>query len=183
MSIKENKKLKFDARAVALVGIMTATMTCGKMALAFLPNIEVVTLLSALYGYVFGIYGVVATLLFVCIEPMIYGIGSWIITYFIYWPSVALVFMLLSKKGGGGRWLLTGVASLMTLCFGVLSSLVDCAFYFGIGENYLLNLPLYYLRGIVFYLVQLATNFALFSTLFIFLSGKLNRIKNIKFSD
>ena len=38
------------ARVVALVGIMAATLECGKLVLSFLPNIEVVTLLCALYG-------------------------------------------------------------------------------------------------------------------------------------
>ena len=48
------------ARALALVGISAATVECGKLALMALPNIEVVTLLLALYGYVFGPLGVAA---------------------------------------------------------------------------------------------------------------------------
>ncbi|MBR5144211.1 MAG: hypothetical protein IKW53_04075 [Clostridia bacterium] len=166
-----------NARSIALVGIMAATLECGKLALSFLPNIEVVTILCALYGYVFGIYGIIATAVFVCIEPLIYGFGSWIITYFIYWPLVAFVFMLLRKKGVKSRLWLTVIAVVLTVGFGVISSIVDTAFYLGINKNYLSNLVLYYVRGIVFYIVQIACNAVLFPTLFLFLVDKLEKIK------
>ena len=166
-----------NARSIALVGIMAATLECGKLALSFLPNIEVVTILCALYGYVFGIYGIIATAVFVCIEPLIYGFGSWIITYFIYWPLVAFVFMLLRKKGVKSRLWLTVIAVVLTVGFGVISSIVDAAFYLGINKNFLSNLVLYYIRGIVFYLVQIACNAVLFPTLFLFLADKLEKIK------
>ena len=166
-----------NARSIALVGIMAATLECGKLALSFLPNIEVVTILCALYGYVFGIYGIIATAVFVCIEPLIYGFGSWIITYFIYWPLVAFVFMLLRKKGVKSRLWLTVIAVVLTVGFGVISSIIDAAFYLGINKNYLSNLVLYYVRGIVFYIVQIACNAVLFPTLFLFLVDKLEKIK------
>ena len=57
MTTNISKKRMKPAHAVALVGIMAATMECGKLALSFLPNIEIVTLLHALYGYVFGYLG------------------------------------------------------------------------------------------------------------------------------
>lgn len=156
---------------------MAATLECGKLVLSFLPNIEVVTVLCALYGYVFGVYGIAAAAVFVCIEPLIWGFGSWIITYIIYWPLVSLVFMLLRKRGVNNRLILTVVAVGLTLLFGIISSIIDSAFYLGINENYFKNLCLYYLRGIVFYLVQIACNAALFPTIFIFLARKLEELK------
>ena len=56
----KNKAYK-TAEIIALVGIMAATLECAKLALASLPNIEAVTLLSAVYGYVFGPLGIAAT--------------------------------------------------------------------------------------------------------------------------
>ena len=170
-------KSNFNARAIALVGIMAATLECGKLVLSFLPNIEVVTILCALYGYTFGIYGIAASAVFVCIEPLIWGFGSWIITYIIYWPLVSLVFMMLRKKGIKNRLILTAVALGLTITFGILSSIVDSAFYLGINENYLKNLCLYYLRGIAFYLVQFACNAVVFPTIFPFLAQKLEGLK------
>lgn len=179
---KTDIKNMSNAKAVALVGIMAATIECGKLALSFLPNVEVVTLLTAIFGYVFGWLGVAAALVFVCIEPLIYGFGSWVITYFIYWPLVAIIFMLLGRRGVKNRWLLTAVALGLTLFFGLLSSVIDSAFYLGINRHYFTNLCLYYLRGVVFYLVQLACNAALFPTLFLYLVQKLKKITAASFN-
>lgn len=156
---------------------MAATLEVGKLALSFLPNIEAVTILCALYGYVFGWYGVVAAAVFVCIEPLIYGVGTWVVTYIIYWPLVAIVFMLLGKARVKGRIPITVIAIGLTAFFGVLSSLIDVTVY-GITASYFKNFVIYYLRGIPFYLAQLACNAAVFPTLFPFLSKKLQLINN-----
>ena len=177
MSIKEGSGYVLNARAVALVGIMAATLECGKLVLSFIPNVEVVTLLVALYGYVFGGLGIIAAAVFVCIEPLIWGFGPWLVTYIIYWPMVAFVFMLLRRRGVTSRLGLTACAVGMTLLFGILSSIIDTAFYLGINEYYLHNLLLYYARGIVFYVVQVVTNGVLFPTVFKFLSDKLELVK------
>ena len=129
-----NKKV--SARQIALVGIMAATLECGKLALSFLPNIEIVTLLCALYGYVFGISGVMATAVFVCIEPLIYGIGSWIVSYFVFWPAVALIFMMLGRRGVKQRWIFVLTAVLLSVVFGILCSVIDVAFFLGINKYY-----------------------------------------------
>lgn len=172
------KKIKFNTTAVALVGIMTATIECGKLVLSFLPNIEVVTLLCALYGYVFGWLGVAAAFVFVCIEPLIYGIGGWVITYALYWPAVAIIFAFLGRKKIKKRVALAAVAVGLTVLFGVLSSFVDAAFYLGINKYFLKNFCLYYVRGIGFYIVQILCNATVFMTLFSLLSDKLLRIKS-----
>ena len=175
MSFREIKTPKSPARAIALIGVMAATIEVGKLVLSFLPNIEVVTLLCALYGYVFGFYGVVAAAAFVCIEPMIYGVGSWVATYIIYWPLVAFVFMLLASAKVKRRLPITLIALGLTLFFGVLSSVIDSMIW-GIGLHYFKNVFLYYLRGIPFYVTQLACNAAMFPTLFPFLAKKLKLI-------
>ena len=125
----KNKIFTWNARAIALVGISAATLECGKLVLSFLPNFEIVTLLCALYGYVFGWYGVAAAAVFVCIEPLIWGFGSWLVTYIIYWHLVAFAFMILRGKGVKNRLIITASAVGLTVLFGVLSSLVDSAFY------------------------------------------------------
>ena len=109
------KRAISGARAIALVGITAATVECGKLALAALPNIEIVTLLVALYGYVFGIWGVVAALVFVSIEPIIYGFGTWVVSYYLYWPLVAIIFMLFGRARIRNRVVLCGSAVLLTV--------------------------------------------------------------------
>ena len=166
-----------SAKTIALVGIMAATVECGKLALSFLPNIEVVTLLLAVYGYVFGYLGVFAAFVFVSFEPLIYGFGPWVVSYFIYWPLVAFVFCILGRKKIHSRIISTSFAVGLTVFFGILSSAVDVALYLGVNSYYFSNLALYYVRGIVFCSVQIVCNAVLFPLLFEFLVRKLDIIK------
>lgn len=168
------------SRKIALVGIMAATIECGKLALSFLPNIEVVTLLTALYGYCFGYLGVISSVVFVCIEPLIYGFGTWMATYFLYWPFVALVFMLLARARVRSRWLTTLVAILLTVWFGVLSSFVDIGLFSGYFDRFFYRFAIYYSGGFMFYALQIGTNAILFPLLFPFLRDRLLRIKQGK---
>ena len=165
------------AKIIALVGIMAASVECAKLALMFLPNIEAVTLLLALYGYIFGIWGVVSAVVFVCIEPMLFGFGSWVVSYFIYWPLVALVFMILGRLRVKNRLILTGTAVLLTFFFGILTSLVDLGLFSGFFENFLERFLIYYARGVYFYIAQIITNLVLFLFLFKPLCKKLAKIK------
>ncbi len=165
------------ARSAALVGIAAATLECAKLALSFLPNVEAVTLLVALYGYVFGWLGVLAAAVFVCIEPLIYGINTWVITYFIYWPLAAFIFMLLGRAKIKNRWTLTAAAVILTVFFGVLSSLIDIGLLSGFFDNFFYRFAVYYARGILFYAVQVACNAVLFPLLFNFLKEKLETVK------
>lgn len=169
---KQNITLK-----IALIGMMTATVEVGKLVLAGIPNVEVVTLLLAVYGYVFGISGVLCSLVFVAIEPLIWGVGTWVITYFLYWPLVSIVFCLLGKRHVKNRWIITGVALLLVLWFGVLSSLVDVGLFTGYFDRFFYRFGILYARGIVFYLLELVTNAVLFPLCFPFLSDLLGKIK------
>lgn len=165
------------AKKIALVGIAAATIECGKLALAALPNIEVVTLLCALYGYVFGPLGVLAALVFVFIEPIIWGVNTWLVLYFIYWPLVASVFWLFGIIKLKNRWILTAAAILLTVFFGILSAFVDVGLFSGYFDNFWYRFSVYYLRGLPFYITQTVTNAVLFPLLFRLLSEKLINIK------
>ena len=164
-------------RKIALVGMMAAILTGGKLALAVIPNVEVVTLLCALYGYVFGWLGIFAILVFVSVEPLLWGIGTWIVTYYLYWPLVGGVFFLLSRLGVKRRIPLTVSALLLVVWFGVFSSLVDVGLFTGFYEDFFHRFAIYYARGIVFYLVELACNAVLFPLLFLPLSHVLYDMK------
>ncbi len=169
-------------RKLVLTALLAASLTAGKTALAFLPNIEVVTLLCGLYGYSFGMVGVAAVFIFVAVEVLIWGVGPWIISYLIYFPLLTLLFMFLYKKGVKNRFVLTAAAVLSTVFFGVLTSFVDIGLFSGHFENFGQKFLIYYLRGIPFYLTQIICNAVLFSLLFPFLSEFLYKQKKKLFS-
>lgn len=173
----QNSKKRTVARSLALVGIMAATAECGKLALSFLPNVEVVTLLLALYGYVFGGLGVTAAFVFVSIEPLIWGFNTWVVSYYLYWPLVALVFMILSKFKIKNRVIIASSAVLLTFFFGILTALIDVGLLSGAFDNFAYRFGIYYARGIVFYIVQIVSNAVIFMLLFPFLRDRLEKIK------
>ena len=167
---------KILIRRLVLIGLMAATLEVGKFTLSFLPNVEVVTLLCALFGYVFGGAGVIATLVFIAIEPLIYGFGTWIISYCLYWPMVAIIFVLLGRANVRNRVILTGVAVILSAWFGVLTSLVDVGLFSGYFDRFLDRLAIYYIRGISFYATQMICNAVLFPLLFLPLSELLRKL-------
>lgn len=168
---------KSAAKSIALVGIMAATVECGKLVLSMIPNVEVVTILLALYGYVFGHLGVISAFVFVSIEPLIYGFGTWVVSYYLYWPLVAFTFMLLARLKVKNRFIITGVALVLTFLFGVMTSLVDVGLLSGYFDKFWYRFSVYYARGAVFYIVQMLCNAVLFLFLFKFLSERLSKIK------
>ena len=48
--MNKSKRVQKSALRVALIGVMAAIIEVGKIALATIPNVEVVTLFCALFG-------------------------------------------------------------------------------------------------------------------------------------
>ncbi|MDE6210739.1 MAG: hypothetical protein K2O31_06440 [Clostridia bacterium] len=154
------------ALKLALIAIMAATLEGGKLALSFIPNVEIVTLLCAIYGYVFGFYGIIATYIFVGIETLIWGANTWVVTYLIHWGCVSFVFMLLGKFKIRSRLIATATAVILTVAFGVLSSLVDTGLLTGFFDNFWKRFAIIYTRGVAFYVAQIVCNLLLFLIVF-----------------
>lgn len=177
-----NKTITLGAKKIALVSAMTATIVAGKFVLSSIPNVEVVTLLCASYGYVFGAMGLLAVSLFVLVESFIYGINSWILTYVIYWNLVCLIFWILAKSKVKNTPIIVLIAVVSTTFFGVLSSLVDVGLFGGIGNDFWNRFAIYYVRGTVFYIIQIVCNVILFAFAFKPFINLLNKLKDRYFS-
>ncbi len=160
-SAKSNRRAQLATTYIVRVAFMSALLTALKFALSFVPNVEVVTLLILVYGACFGLaYALPATLIFCAVEVAIYGVGSWVLLYFVYWPLLALFASLFLK---GGRLPLAMVfAVLGSVLFGVLSACCDtlfCVTYF-VGDQGAKYWVAYYLRGVVFDIIHVVSNFA-----------------------
>ena len=162
---------------IALIGIMAALIECAKLALAAFPNIEAVSLLISLFSYVFGWVGVVSALIFVCIEPAVWGMGTWFVSYLIYWPLLAMLFMLLGKVSIKNRFILSASVVGMTFLFGILTSLVDVGLFSGSFDRFFYRFGIYYARGAGFYAVHIISNALVFLFAFKPLSSVLRKIK------
>ena len=155
-----------------------ALLVGGKEALAALPNIEVVTLLTAICAYIWGVAVVLpAVNVFIAVDMAIWGVNTWIISYFIHWNVLALCFWALSKAKLRKKWLevvfATALATVLTAFFGLLTTAVDTVvgftgrgFFFDF-DDVLKRFAALYLTGVPFFITHVVCNFALFSVAFL----------------
>lgn len=179
----KKRKGRLAAEYVVKVAVMAAMLTALKFALSFVPNVEVVTLLVMVYAAVFGAaYVVPAVVVFCSVEMAIYGVGSWVILYYVYWPLLALascaVFRL--KTDTTIRIVVSAIfAAIMSAFFGVLSACCDTLFVaVGFpGLDLASYWVAYYIRGLTFDAVHAVSNLFVAGFLFVPLCSVAERIK------
>ena len=120
-SVLHNQKLTI--RQIALFGMLAALTFGLKVAMSALPNIEPVSLCVMLFAVVFGIKCLYPIYLYVIMEILVYGLGTWNMNYLYAWAVLALAaYFLRSMKHPLGWALVSGVFG---LSFGLLCAPVD----------------------------------------------------------
>lgn len=107
---------------LCLTALMGVVLTASKEALAFLPNFELVTLLTILFTLTFGRRVAGALAVFLLLEGLLYGFGLWWVMYLYIWPLLALLTWLFRWMGKAWQWAVFSGA--FGLCFGSLCALV-----------------------------------------------------------
>ncbi|MDE5679190.1 MAG: hypothetical protein K2I01_01990, partial [Lachnospiraceae bacterium] len=95
---KRQGRLKISIQDIALIGMMTAIIEVSKLALSFLPNVELVTFWIIMFTLFLGPKTIYAILAFILIEISLYGIHTWVIMYLYMWPFLSLVVYLCLKN-------------------------------------------------------------------------------------
>jgi len=186
------KKLLFTTGELVLMAILSATLTAGKLALSYLPNIEIVTLMLMIYTVTLGVKRSFAiSVVFVLTECLIYGFNSWTVMYFLIWPLLVVLTGLLQplfdriRFGGEKVWLqyvgqsvgYVLLAGVYGFAFGFLCAVVEAAF-FGASRGYFNYLFAYWMSGIPFDVTHAVSNVIIAAVLFAplrHLFGKLMR--------
>ncbi len=110
-------------RDVTFLALATALIFALQIALASLPNIEVVSLLVLLYTLHFRAKALFIIYAFALLEGVWYGFHIWWVMYLYVWTILWAVVMLLSRKGRRhGAFLLATVNGLYGLAFGFFCS-------------------------------------------------------------
>lgn len=109
-------------RDLCLMAMLGVVMVASKEALAFLPNVELVSLFTILFTLTFGrrVLGILFT--FLLLEGLLYGFGTWWLMYLYIWPLLALLTWLFRRMDKAWQWAL--VSGGYGLIFGSLCSLV-----------------------------------------------------------
>lgn len=153
---------------IALIGMMSAILIAVQVALSFLPNIELVSLLIILYTLVFGRKTLCIIYVFVAVEGMIYGIGLWWINYLYIWTILFLVVMILRGQHSVLLW--SALSGFYGLAFGALCAIPNL-FLSGPGSA-----VSYWIAGIPYDIIHCAGNFTVALVLFHPLYYVLNKI-------
>lgn len=144
-------------------------MTFGaKYVMSWMPNIEPVSLLVMLYAVVFGRKCLFPVYVYVILEILFYGIGSWAINYLYIWAILAGLALLLRKMEHPLGWaVLSGSFGLL---FGALCAPVD--FFIG-GFGYAISK---WASGIMYDVLHCAGNFVIALVLFVPLRTLLEKL-------
>lgn len=138
---------------VALSGILGAILLVSQIALAPLPNIEIVSVLVVLFTLVLGKYVAYTLSVFILLEGLVYGFGLWWFSYLYIWTILAIITFFFRKMESRLGWAL--LCGFYGLLFGTLTSFPTFILSgFAVGVAYILS-------GIPFDLIHAASNFLL----------------------
>jgi energy-coupling factor transport system substrate-specific component len=108
---------------MTLFAVLGALTFAAKYVMAFLPNIEPVSLMVMLFGVTFGRKALYPIGLYVLMEILFYGLGTWNVMYLYVWPLLGVIAYLLRKMEHSLGWaILSGTYGLL---FGALCMPVD----------------------------------------------------------
>ena len=122
---KKHRQEKQDSglsiKDIALIGVMVAVIEVSKVAMAYLPNIELTSFWLILFTLFFGWKIVLVVPVFILIEGSLYGFGLWWVMYLYAWPLLVLLTWICRKQESVWFWsILSGAFG---LCFGLLCSI------------------------------------------------------------
>ncbi len=89
---------------IVVMGVLTAVVFAAQVAMGFLPNIELVTLLFILYTLVLGKKVFLIIYVFVFLEGIFYGFGLWWVNYLYVWTVQSIVTLILRKQTSVFFW-------------------------------------------------------------------------------
>ncbi len=149
---------KLTVREITLYGMLAALTFGAKWVMAWLPNIEPVSLMVMVFGAVFGWKALFPVGVYVGAEILFYGLGTWNFNYLYIWGILAAVSVCLRRMESPLGWaILSGGFGLL---FGAMCTPVDI--FIG-GWGYAVAK---WVSGIPFDLMHCAGNFFIALLLF-----------------
>lgn len=89
--MSEIRNRRLTAYDIAVAGLMVALIEASKLALAFLPNIELTSFWLIMFTLFFGWRTLLVVPAFILIEGAVYGFGLWWLSYLYTWPLLVLL--------------------------------------------------------------------------------------------
>ena len=118
------------AWGIVLPGVLGGVLSAAKLALAWLPNVELVSLLLLVYGAALGRRALPAAWSFCLVELVLWGPGLWWLAYLYLWSIPAALGWLLRDMESPWGW--GAVCGLFGLSFGALCAPKTKSRYWGL---------------------------------------------------
>lgn len=157
------------AKETALLGLLGGVLFAAKMAMAWLPNIEPVSLLVMVYAVVLGRRALYPIYVYVGLECCVWGIQLWSVNYLYVWLLLYLAARRFRAMTSALGWAVLSGA--FGLCFGLL-----CAPVYLLSGGWAFALS-WWISGIPWDAAHCAGNFVLALALFPALRGLLERLQ------
>ena len=92
------KKRPLAIRDLVLMGLFSAILFGVQLAFAFLPNVELVSLLIILYTRHLKYRALPVIYVFVVLEGLVFGFGIWWFIYLYIWAVLFAMTMMMQKN-------------------------------------------------------------------------------------
>jgi len=112
--------MRLTVKELVLIALLSALLLVAQVGLAFLPNIEVVSLLVILYTLFFKKKTLYIIYIFALLEGLIYGFGIWWLMYLYVWTILWGITVLLKNEKSPVIWAF--ISGFFGLFFGTLCS-------------------------------------------------------------
>ena len=146
------------ARNLAVLGLLAAVLYAAKLAMAWMPNIEPVSLLVMVYISVLGWRALLPIYAYILLEITTWGFGYWSACYLYVWLILAAAARLLRRMESSLGW--AALSGGFGLCFGAL-----CALTYWASGGWAFALS-WWISGIPFDVIHCAGNFVMALALF-----------------
>lgn len=159
------------AKDIVVAALMAAIMLISQVALAVLPNIELVSILIIAGTIIFERKMLLSIYIFALLEGLIYGFGIWWVNYLYVWTILYVIVRLLRSQRQPLFWAV--ISAIFGLSFGLLCAIpyaMAGGFYAGVAN---------WVSGIVFDLLHCAGNFVVALVLFKPLYSVMQRVKSM----
>ena len=153
------KNPKVSVKDVAYLGVSLAILEASKLALDFLPNVEVVTLLFIVYTIFYGRNTILVAIGFTVLECFIKGFNAWALMYLYIWPLLIFIVFYANRHKVGYMFYCI-LSGLFGLFFGLLCAI---PYFFIGGWNMAAS---WWVAGIPYDIIHCVSNFVLCLLLF-----------------
>lgn len=141
-----------NIKKLTRIAMLSAILYLSKVAFEFIPNVELVTMLTMIYAMVFGAEAYLVVTVFNFFELIQWGFGTWWFSYLYVWPLLCLITILLKRFIREEFLIWAVMAGGYGLIFGSLFAL----FYLPMDPHYALS---YWISGLPWDVAHGVANF------------------------